>query len=337
MDIKRTTDLIHLAHYSPPVTRPPAGRLAGACERITWKYCLVLAGLLATTAFAQPAAPAEPTVRLGFSSRNMGNTNRADVTAALKAWVQTVAKERHLDVDPYPEVFETVNDMANALRHDQIDVIIAPTDEFVQLEKIVPLSRYFASKVNGKISEQYVLLVHQDRPYKNLKDLRGETVIEMDHPRNSLASLWLDAELLRNNLPVAGRFFAKITHSTKLNLAILPVFFKQAGAALVSRSNFETAGELNPQLTRELRILAASPDLIPSLTAYRANANSIVVDHYQKESLRLGETPAGKLILNLFQTDGVITIKEADLTGTRAFLAEYARLKAEAERKGNGP
>jgi ABC-type phosphate/phosphonate transport system substrate-binding protein len=315
----------------------PVGGVVHACKHPRWLRGLLLSGLLATAAFPQPAPSTETTVRLGFSARDMGNTNRADVTAAMKAWLQTVTRERNLIVDTYPEVFDSVGDMANALRHERIDVIIVPTDQFVLLEKIVPLSSQFASKVNGKISEQYVVLVQKDRPYKTLKDLRGETIIEMDHPRNSLAPLWLDAELLRNRLPVAARFFGKVTHATKLNLAVLPVFFKQAGAALVSRSNFETAGELNPQLSKELRVLASSQDLIPSLTAYRVSASSIVVDNYRKEALRLGETPAGKLILDLFQTDGVMEVKESDLAGTRAFLAEYARLKTEAERKGAGP
>jgi ABC-type phosphate/phosphonate transport system substrate-binding protein len=274
---------------------------------------------------------------MGISARDMGNTNRADVTAALKAWILAVTRERHIPVNPYFEVYDSVGDMANALRREQIDVVIVPTDEFILLEQTVPLSKAFASQVHGKITEEYVLLVHKDRPLKELKDLRGETLMLLDHPRNGLAPLWLDTELLRSKLPVSARFFGKVTRVSKLNLAILPVFFKQAGAALVSRSNFEMAGELNPQLSKLLIPLMASPALIPSMNAYRANASSLLVGNYQREALRLGETPSGRLILNLFQTDGVVEIKGSELDGTRAFLAEYARLKTEAERKGAAP
>jgi ABC-type phosphate/phosphonate transport system substrate-binding protein len=155
----------------------------------------------------------------------------------------------------------------------------------------------------------------------------------MDSPRNALAPLWLDTELMRGRFPASAKFFGRITHTSKLNLAILPVFFNQAGAALVSRGGFETAGELNPQLNRELAALETSPELVPSLTAYRADGNPQVAEKYQKEVVRLPESPAGKLILALFQIEGIAEIKDADLAPTRSFLAEWARLKAEAERK----
>lgn len=171
----------------------------------------------------------------------------------------------------------------------------------------------------------------------SLKDLLGKSILVLDHQRTSLAPLWLDTELLRNKLPIGARFFGKITYVKKASLAILPVFFKQANAALVTRSSLETAGELNPQLTQQLQVVKASPELIPGVGAYRKGATSAAVALYRTQALKLGLTPAGKLILNLFQTDGIVEIHESDLRVTRAFLADYARLKAEAERKGSSP
>jgi ABC-type phosphate/phosphonate transport system substrate-binding protein len=170
--------------------------------------------------------------------------------------------------------------------------------------------------------------VNKDRSFKDLRDLRGETIVILDAVRTSLAPLWLDTELMRSRLPVSAHYFGKISLVKKPNLAILPVFFKQAGVALVSRNSFQMAGELNPQLVKELRVLATSPDVIPSIGAFRANAVSGAVDLYRREALRLGDSPGGKLVLNLFQTDGVVEINESDLAGTRALLAEHARLKA---------
>ena len=42
------------------------------------------------------------------------------------------------------------------------------------------------------------------------------------------------------------------------------------------------------------------------------------------------ETEGGRLVLNLFKADAVVEIKDSDLAGTRALLADYARLKAQA-------
>jgi hypothetical protein len=61
------------------------------------------------------------------------------------------------------------------------------------------------------------------------------------------------------------------------------------------------------------------------------------VEFYRREALRLGESPAGKLVLNLFQIDSIVEIHESDLGPTRSFLAEYARLKTDAGRKKATP
>jgi ABC-type phosphate/phosphonate transport system substrate-binding protein len=295
---------------------------------------LLLFGLLAS---AQTAPLPQAIVHVGFSARSLVDANRTDVTAAMKAWLLTAAKERNLTIRFEPVIFESLPEMENALRREQVDTISATTDDYLVLEKAVPLTKVFVTKIAGRITEQYVLLVHREQPVKELRDLRGATLFVMDHPRTSLAPHWLDVELLHHKLPIATRFFGTITHVSKPTLAILPVFFKQAGGALVTRASFDTAVELNPQLARTLRVLAVSPEVIPMVGAFRANAVSGAVDFYRREALRLHESQGGKLVLNLFQSDGLVEIEESDLAGTRTLLAEYARLKAEAERRGTAP
>lgn len=303
-----------------PAPGPTPGRLGASVLLGAWL------AVFSPGAAAQPAPQPSSIVHIGFSSRSLASANRADVTAAMKAWLLTVTRERNLTIQADPEVFDSVAELASAIRQERIEVFSAPTDEFIQLEKISPVARMFTSKINGRITEQYVLLVNQDHPARDLKDLRGESLVVLDHPRTALAPIWLDTELLRRKFTIGSKFFSKITHVKKPNLAILPVFFKQAGVALVTRAGFETAAELNPQLAKSVRALVTSPELIPSIGAFRANAITGVVETYRREALRIHETQGGKLVLNLFQTDGVTEIKEADLAPTRALLMEHERL-----------
>lgn len=286
--------------------------------------------LAATAAGAQIALPVNGLVRIGLSARSLDNANRGDVTAAMKAWLLIVAQEAHVPVQTDARVFDTLAEMESALLRERIDVLDAPTDEFIALEKVTPLSRIFTSRIHGQITEQYVLLVNQDGPVHEFKDLRGQTLLLLDSPRTALGPSWLELDLLRRKLPASGRFFGKITRPSKPGLAIFPVFFRQAGAALVTRSSFETASELNPQLARTLRVLDASPEVIPTVGAFRADALTGAVDFYRRSALELGQTEGGRLVLNLFKADAVVEIKDSDLAGTRALLADYARLKAQA-------
>jgi len=295
---------------------------------------LAAAALLSgARACAQAPGSARISLTIGFSSRVMGRSNRTDLTAAMKAWLLTVAKDRKINVDPHVEIFDSLEEVTQALRQRKVDVISIGMDDFVALEKLFPLAGVFANRVRNKVTDQYVLLVRRDQGLKELADLRGQSIIVLDHYHALLAPLWLDTELLRRRLPVSARFFGKVTYVAKPSLAILPLFFKQAGAVLMNQNAFETAGELNPQIAKDIAVLKASPELVSSVGAYRADATSESATFYQREALKLGETAGGRLILNLFQTDSIVEFKESDLRETRALLAEHARLLAAAPRK----
>ena len=314
--------------------------VATAPRRVLCGLALCCAAFLAfaTGAAAQSVAATNvPPLRFGVSARTMADLNRTDVTAALKVWFETIAKERGIYADPHPRVFDSLADFAEALRREEIDVITAPSDEFIVLEKTVPLAGLYSTAVGGRITEEYVLLVRQDSPFRSLADLRDSRLIVLTHPSAGLAPNWLDTELLRNKLPVSARFFRGITRTSKMNRAILPVFFNQADACLATRRGFEVAGELNPQVLKALRVLAFSPPFVPGLGSYRANIPSSAADQYRQASLHLADTQTGKHILTLFQCDTFVEVSESEFAATRAFLAEYARLKAEAEREAPTP
>lgn len=291
---------------------------------------LVLGGCLGLPARASPQDSVYPPLRFGVSSRTMVDLNHADVVAAMKVWIHTVTEDRGIHVEPEPRVFDTLEAFMAAVKAGDIDIISAPTDEFIELERIMPLKDAFTTLHAGRLALEKVLLVHRDSPYQTLADLGGTRLMLHTHPSAGLATHWLDIELARAGLPPRSAFFRDITPATRLNRAILPVFFRQADAAIVTREGFAVAGELNPQLLRQLRILAESPPLIPGLGAYRDTVPDPVADLFRDAATRLTETPAGRHILNLFQCDAIVFIQEADLAPTRAFLAEHARIRPEA-------
>ena len=310
-------------------TWPRAARLAGAA--------LLLAGMLAVAASAQPAGPDRSNVAIGFSSKVIGNAKRSDLTAAMRAWINALAKERKLNFDARVEVFDSIGELSSALRQEKLDVLSVSMEDFIALERQYPMTGIFTMKANGRPGDQYVLLIRRDAAEKSLADLRGKAIVVLDTPRAMLAPVWLDTELLRKRLPVLARFFGKITYADKANMAIMPLFFRRSEAALMTRSGFETACELNPQLGRDLVVLMTSPGLVSSLGAFRANATSASVAVYRHEALKVGETVSGKLILNLFQAEAIVELKESDLRETRELLAEHARLLAGAPRKAGPP
>ena len=108
----------------------------------------------ATDAAAQSATATNPAlVRVGFSARTIGDVNRNDITAAMKVWIQTVAAEERISADPHPQVFDTVGDMASALRRSEVDIVSFATDELTVLGQAAPLA--------GTLSGQHILTLFQ--------------------------------------------------------------------------------------------------------------------------------------------------------------------------------
>ena len=92
--------------------------------------------------------------------------------------------------------------------------------------------------------------------------------------RASLAPVWSETILAREGLGSASGFYGQITTASKISQAVLPVFFRQLDACVVTRSGFETMVELNPQVGRQLKVLASSPPVVPVVFCFRASYDS---------------------------------------------------------------
>jgi ABC-type phosphate/phosphonate transport system substrate-binding protein len=323
-----------MANASTLLTRPPrttprtTGRLLSA-----GMFCLAALGLRpsapAAAASGEERSPTAP-VRFAFSSRMFVDVNENDARAAMKVWGQTVSVERGIPLDPVFQIFVGTGAIATAIRGRLVDAITLPTDEYWELRNEVPLGSIVIGSKGGESTEQYVLLVRGDSGIQRLADLRGHSLVIYQNPLTSLAPAWLETELLQHQLGLTEQFWGRITESAKLLRAILPVFFHQADACLVTLKGFETMAELNPQIGRQLQVLAKSEAVVPNLFCFRGDYRSPYREKILQEISRLGETTAGQQTLALFQTDRLFPGDPASLAGAFALLDLHRRLRAAA-------
>ena len=273
-----------------------------------------------------PTAP----VRFAFSARMFSDVNENDARAAMKVWGQAISEERGIPLDQGFQILGGVAAIAAEIRGKRIDAITLPTDEYWALRNQVSLGSIVIGSKDGQITEQYVLLVRGDSGIERLADLRGHSLTVFQSPLTSLAPAWLETELLQHQLGLAAQFWGRMTESTKLLRAILPVFFHQADACLVTLKGFETMAELNPQIGRQLRILAKSEAWVPSLFCFRGDYLSPYREKILQEVSRLNQSPAGRQTLALFQTEQLYPSEPAALASSCALLDLHRRLCAEA-------
>ena len=267
--------------------------------------------------------------RLAFSSSMFSEVNESDVRAAMKVWIMTVAKERGIPVDPDPNIHLTVEELAKFGLANKVEGFGIITPEYEHLRREMTFDRFAVGTVGGSITEKYLLLVRQDSSLERLDQLAGRSLNILKNPRMSLAVIWLDSVLVEADLKRTSDFFSHVTLNKKAAQVVLPVFFGKDDACLVTRESFEVMGELNPQLKKQLRVLAASPGFVPSGFAFRADYRSAYRTRILEAMARLEDSPAGRQILALTQADRIEDHPISCLDDSLELLARHRQLFGE--------
>jgi phosphonate transport system substrate-binding protein len=282
---------------------------------------------------AATAAALRP-FRMAIISSMFSEVNESDARAAMKVWIMTVAKEHDFAVDPDLHVFSSIDELLTSCRTNTLDGAGVLATEFARLQGAIQFDRLGVAEYGGKITEQYLLLVRQDSGLERLEQLQGRTLNVLNTPRMSLATVWLDTALMHTGLTRCSTFFGRINYNGKASMVTLPVFFHQADACLTTSNSFKLMGELNPQLTKQMRALAFSPEVMPACFAFSTGNAPTRRSRIFEEMPRLHETPAGKQILTLLQADRFVDVPVSSMDGSLALLAEHARLCGETNKSG---
>ena len=277
---------------------------------------------------SEPARPAreEAPVRFALSKRLFAEVNETDARAAVKIWAQTIAGDNGIPMDASPPVMDGSNAIAGALLKSQVDVLAMPTDEYLALEELGLAGPFLLSVANELVTEEYVLLVRAGSPLQSPVDLKGRSVTILSGPRASLAGVWLDVLCRENGLGPAGQTLARLTPVANATRVVLPVFFGKADACVVTRSGWNVMGELNPQVLKQLRVLAASPPVVPVVTCFRRGFSEQGKTRVLEAALAAYDKSAFKQLMVMFKAQRLTQRPLACLDGARALMAVHRRL-----------
>lgn len=295
---------------------PPAGEPAGA-------------GSAPAGVSPALAAAGMPPPRLGFSRRVFdAEINENDGWAALKLHAAAIGQADKLALDMGRPMFEGIAAMQRAMERAEIDLLALPTDEFAQLPEALVAGPLMLAVVAGRIADEYLVIVHRERGAGSVAALKGRTILLQHNARSSLSRIWLEVLALRAGFGPAARAFGRVTPVTKPTQAVLPVFFGQADAAVISRHSFQVMGELNPQVLREVRVLATSPAFVPSVMCFRAGVSPALVELVTRAVLKMHTTVSGRQVGTIFESDRLDLAPLAAVATARELVAEHARLLA---------
>lgn len=254
------------------------------------------------------------------------DVNENDAKAAVKIWGEQIAKEKNVPTDPLLVILKGMYELSQSLQKKQVDAVGITIIEYDQLRRVVEFSPIFVTSNSGNIFERSILLAHRDGPVKTLADLIGRSLVLHSNQRNCLAPKWLDILLIKDGHPEATSFVGKISKEAKLAKVVLPVFFRKTDACVVTRRGFDTMAELNPQLARELVVLSESPEVIPSLFAFRADYNPAFKEKLISGLNELNLSSAGRQMLTIFQCDDIEVYPASCLDTALELLSTHKQL-----------
>jgi ABC-type phosphate/phosphonate transport system substrate-binding protein len=284
------------------------------------------------TAAGGTVAPGKIRFRIAVSASTVEGINDNDARAAMKIWGDTVAEGMGLDGIYDASILSQPEEVLQAARGGKVDALVITSAEYPRLAAYVDHGLVIADESLINEGDEYLLLVHQQSGIRDLGDLRGRALILQRGVRMCLARPWLETLLARAGLGGAGECFARITQEFKPPMAVLPVFFHRADAALISRRAFAAMAEMNPQLGKQLRVLAASPKLIDTVILFRKDAAPDLKERLKNMMLGVHQTVAGQQILTLFQSRRLAATDTSVLRGALEMIADYERLPGR-----NGP
>jgi phosphonate transport system substrate-binding protein len=268
-------------------------------------------------------------VRFGFSRSMFLDTNENDTRAALKLHAAIIGASNNVVVSDSPGVFNNAAEIAEALARGSVDVVTTPAQDYPALPRELLSPRLLAAYVGDTYTEEYILFVRNDSGINTLADLRGRRLVVHNSLRGCLAPLWLDVLLAREGLETPANFFSRVRFANKPVRALLPVFFRQEEACVITRRSYNIMCELNPQLLKQLRALASSPQYIPQITCFRASLSPEIIDRIVRGSIATQNTVTGQQMLTIFQCDRITEVTSAELEGVIELIADQTRLRAE--------
>lgn len=257
----------------------------------------------------------EPTtirLNIGFTSSTFVDINRNDALAAIKVWADVIGEKRGHPIRSTTAVFDDGLALVKSLESGQLDLITLDAWLYVSLADSDLLLPVFVPVVGENVTDKFLILAHRDSGITAVDQLQGASLSFLLSPGRDVGRAWMEDLLVQQNLPPGHQFFGSVEDVEKLSAAMLPVFFGKRDACVVDRAGFETMSDLNPQVGRQLTIVAESPPFIEKVVCLRRGPFGGREDLVASLA-ELHTDPRGEQILMVFKIDRLVPFEPSFL------------------------
>jgi len=258
----------------------------------------------------------------GYSPHVFYNVDPNDVVGLMEVFSHILDRNMKNKSNTTMIAFKTVEESEKALSKNEVDVLVMIPEEFIRLRSKFHLTAILSADYGMHFYNELYLLVHNGAGITGIEQLRGKNMIVDVGQQGSIPIKWLDSILTAQFSLNAQGFFRSMTEATKSSQVVMPVFFGQTDACLVSRSHYETMVELNPQLGRKLRVLEKSPGFVTGIIAMRKDLQIKTRDAIVKNLSEMYTDPKGKQIMTIFRINRLVPFLPEHLKSIEKVIRE---------------
>jgi ABC-type phosphate/phosphonate transport system substrate-binding protein len=272
-------------------------------------------------------------IRVGYSSKLFADVDIRDVQVAMDMWAKELNRIVGVNTFPKSVIFTDTVSMVEAVKQHKVDMLSLSAIDYLAIKDRVPLEPAFVALNGLDKRHERVLLVRKDKGVTKVIQLKGKTLAVLSRSRDEASLIWLDVVLAREGLREGEKFFGTVREANKASQAILPVFFRQADAAIVSRSAFETMIALNPQIGQQISVLASSKNLLGNISCFHRDLDSGLKKLIIEKAQRLHESAGTKQMFTLLQTDRIVLFQPSYLDSLADLIREHNELTLKVAKK----
>lgn len=308
-----------------------------ASRRIKLRQAILVAGVLLACCITLTApamdclAAEEPhglpkVLHAGFLARIYHDIDPRDAKAATELLARGISRNMGLTTDPRVTIYDTMDDLITAVRRGELELVSMPTIDYLRIRDSVPLIPAVVGAHNGGRGTSYLLVVRRRGAIKTFGDLKGKNILLMPATKHEASRLWLEMQVARHNSRTLQSFFTTIQESSRVSQSVMAVFFKKADVALVTRAGFETSCQLNPQIGKELAVVAESDYYSDGVTCFPVQVSPKVRSIISTAISNLNMSITGRQLYTIFQTTGTTPFRPEFMDGLEKLISDRNRL-----------
>jgi hypothetical protein len=272
---------------------------------------------------------AERPLVLAISMNLAPDANLNDARASMQVWLDWAGRSHNMSVRTAPGVFIPSAELLEMIRLGRADAFALDVTEYRQVADLVDPRWMIVSDLDPQGGSEYALVVPRGGA-RSIAELRGKRIVRWRAPVTRLSDEWLAVEQARHGGPPDMRFWGSSSVEAKLSRVVLPVFFQQQDACLVTRRGFATMCEMNPQVGEKLRAILYSRRMRTGGYFFRKGCPPLGRERMLAAFSGLSQATYGRQVLMLFQSPNLVVRDVSCLNEAMDLVREYEKLKPHA-------